>query len=274
MKNRINGLIIFLFIFTGCSTLENLFRRHNDLTPPTKEEAKAQTEPSHRTTRRSLEEESMLYEQSGSLWVTRGQSSYLFVNNNQRLLGDLLEVKIEGYPKEQIQTKVNVIAKLLSEILNEQKQDIKLKQEEIKKQMTPEFQQEQEEQKVESRGLASFFGGGDAEETKPAGPTPEQQLKEQEKALRKIDDEESEIKGLSKNKEFPIRVVPSRIVEIQKDGNYRVRGEQPFMIGKREYKLLVMGTVRAEEYNDKGMSAEALIDPVFDIISERKGESL
>lgn len=270
---QIAFLLLILMSFAGCSTLADLFRRHNDVVPPVKEEKKAEPE-ARRTTRRSLEEESMLYEQSGSLWVSRGQSSFLFANNNQRLLGDLLEIKLEGYPKEQVQTKVNTIAKLLSEILNEQKQDIKLKQEELKKQMSPEFKEQQENEKVESRGLASLFGGGDEEEEKPVGPTPEEQMKEQEKVLKKIGDEEEQIKGLAKNKEFPIRSVATRIVEIQKDGNYRVKGEQPFLIGKREYKLLVLGTVRSEEYNEKGMSAESLIDPVFDIISDKKSEAL
>jgi flagellar L-ring protein FlgH len=267
-------MMIFMSIFlTGCASFMDLFRRHDDITPAVAE-TKNPLPENPRRTRRSLEEESMLYEQSGSLWVSRGQSSFLFANNNQRLLGDLLEIKLEGYPKEQVQTKVNVIAKLLGEILNEQKQDIKLKQDEIKKQMTPEYKEEQEEAKVDSRGLASIFGLDDEEEAAPTGPTPEQLLKDQERALKKIDDEEQDIKGLSKNKEFPIRTVSTRIMEIQKDGNYRIRGEQPFMIGKREYKLLVAGVVRAEEYNEKGMSAESLIDPVFDIISDKKGEEL
>ena len=265
-------MVLMLFVLTSCASLRDLFRRHDEVVAPVAEVKNPLPEP-QRKTRKSLEEESMLYEQSGSLWVTRGQSSFLFANNNQRLLGDLLEIKLEGYPKEQVQTKVTVIAKLLSEILNEQKQDIKLKQDEIKKQMTPEFQEQKEAEKLESRGLASVFGMDDEEE-QPVGPTPEQLLKDQEKALKRIDDEEQDIKGLAKNKEFPIRTVSTRIVEIQKDGNYRIRGEQPFMIGKREYKLLVAGVVRAEEYNEKGMSAESLIDPVFDIISDRKGEEL
>ena len=200
-------LLLFMsMLLTGCASLMDLFRRHDDITPPVAE-AKNPMPEAQRKTRKSLEEESMLYEQSGSLWVSRGQSSFLFANNNQRLLGDLLEIKLEGYPKEQIQTKVTVIAKLLAEILNEQKQDIKLKQDEIKKQMTPEYQEQQEEAKAESRGLASVFGLDDAEEVAPTGPTPEQLLKDQERALKKIDDEEQDIKGLSKNKEFPIRTV-------------------------------------------------------------------
>jgi flagellar L-ring protein FlgH len=268
--------LLILFISStlmGCASLRDLFRRHDEVTAPVAAEKKPDPAP-QRTTRRSLEEESMLYEQSGSLWVSRGQSSFLFANNNQRLLGDLLEIKIEGYPKEQVTMKVNTIAKLLAEILNEKKQDIKLKQDEIKKQMTPEYQQEQEDIKAESRGLASIIGLDNEEPEAPTGPTPEQQLKDQDKALKNIDEEEQDIKGLAKSKEFPIRTVSTRVMEIQKDGNYRIRGEQPFMIGKREYKLLVAGTVRAEEYNEKGMSAEALIDPVFDIISDKKSEGL
>ncbi len=266
-------MILLSMVLTGCASFMDFFRRHDDLTPVASQPKNPLPE-TKRKTRQSLEEESLLYEQSGSLWVSRGQSSFLFANNNQRLLGDLLEIKLEGYPKEQVQTKVTVIAKLLSEILNEQKQDIKLKQDEIKKQMTPEYQEQKEAEKVDTRGLASLIGLDGDELVEPVGPTPEQLLKDQERALKKIDDEEQDIKGLSKNKEFPIRTVSTRIMEIQKDGNYRVRGEQPFMIGKREYKLLVAGVVRAEEYNEKGMSAESLIDPVFDIISDKKSEDL
>ena len=139
--------------------------------------------------------------------------------------------------------------------------------------MTPEAQEQKETERAEARGLASLFGAG-GEDEEEEGPNPAVLLKEQDKQLKKIGDEEAEIKGLSKTKEFPIRSVTTRIVEIQKDGNYRIRGEQPFMIGKREYKVLVMGTVRSEEYNEKGMSAESLIDPVFDVISEKKSEAL
>jgi flagellar L-ring protein precursor FlgH len=215
----------------------------------------------------------MLGEDSGSLWVGRGQASYLFTNNNFRIIGDVVNIKLEGYPAEQIKTKVTVIAKLLAEILNDQRQEIKIKQEEWKKQMEPPDPKKQESApNFLQRGLASIKGDNKVDPNAPPPEDPEILLKKSEAQLDKIGKEESEIKDLEKAREFPIKTVIARITEVQKDGNYIVRGEQPFLIGKREYKLLVMGTVRREEYNEKGISAEILVDPTFDILSEKKGD--
>jgi flagellar L-ring protein FlgH len=271
MKKAVLALII-LAECTGCASLMDYFKRHDEVAPPVVTTAPAAVDNSpKRTTRKSLEEQSMLGEEAGSLWVGRGQASYLFTNNNLRLIGDILPVKIEGYPKEQIQTKANVISKLLAEILNEQRQEIKLKQDELKKQMEPDPAKEQEQSNFLQRGLASV---GTKDNPTEAPPDPAVELKKSEKQLAKITEEESEIKDLQKAKEFPIRSIVTHVIEIQKDGNYRVKGEQPFMIGKREYRLLVMGTVRAEQYEEKGISAEILVDPVFDIISEKKSGDL
>jgi flagellar L-ring protein precursor FlgH len=46
---------------------------------------------------------------------------------------------------------------------------------------------------------------------------------------------------------------------------------QPFMIGKREYKVIVTGVVRPEDFDDAGIEAGKLLDPQFDIVSSRKG---
>ena len=67
-----------------------------------------------------------------------------------------------------------------------------------------------------------------------------------------------------------MKVVPTRIVELLKDGNYRVKGDQPFMIGKREYKVIVTGIVRPADFDDAGISAEKLLDPKFDIVSLKR----
>lgn len=267
-------LLLSLFII-NCSLLER-----RDLTeaavaaPPKADDPK-------RVTRRSLEDESMLGEASGSLWVNRGQASYLFANNNQRLLGDLLNIKIDGYPKEQVQTKVNVIAKLLAQILNDQRQDIKLKQDELQKQEkninTPVIPKDE---KTKVRAPAQFTAGanGSSAEENDESALGESEIKaqraEHEKKLRLITDEQEEIQNLQKAKEFPIRSVPTRITDVLKDGSYKVRGEHPFMIGKREYKLVVGGLVKPEDFDEKGISAEALLDPSFDIMSEKKGTDL
>ena len=70
-----------------------------------------------------------------------------------------------------------------------------------------------------------------------------------------------------------VKTVPTRIVERTLEGNYRVKGTQPFMIGAREYKIIVTGIVRAEDFNEEGISATKLLDPKFDIISARRKES-
>lgn len=73
--------------------------------------------------------------------------------------------------------------------------------------------------------------------------------------------------------EFGVKTVPTRIVERMIDGNYRVKGSQPFMIGPREYKVIVTGIVRAEDFNEEGLGASKLLDPKFDIVSVRRKDS-
>lgn len=70
-----------------------------------------------------------------------------------------------------------------------------------------------------------------------------------------------------------IAKVPSKIIEKLADGNYRVKGQQPFMIGKRDYKVIITGMIRPEDFNDEGISSEKLIDPQYDVVSLRKVKS-
>lgn len=72
--------------------------------------------------------------------------------------------------------------------------------------------------------------------------------------------------------ELGIKNVPTRIIERTGDGNYRVKGSQPFMISNREYKVIVTGIVRAEDFNESGVNSTRLLDPKFDIVSNRKKE--
>jgi flagellar L-ring protein precursor FlgH len=73
--------------------------------------------------------------------------------------------------------------------------------------------------------------------------------------------------------DFAVKSVPTRVIERLVDGNYRVRGTQPFMIGGREYRVSVTGIVRAEDFNDEGISSTQLLDPKFDIVSARGAET-
>lgn len=76
----------------------------------------------------------------------------------------------------------------------------------------------------------------------------------------------------AEEKEEPLNLdpVPTRIVERLPDGNYRIKGQQPFMIGKREYKVIVTGLIRPEDFNDEGINSSKLLDPQYDVVSIRK----
>ena len=207
-----------------------------------------------RMNRQRFEEEADLKADAGSLWVMEGQGAYLFSQNQIRMVGDLLNVKIEGSPKSQLQTKVKVIAKLLERL------------------------------EAPSRTLASQKPGQPAAAAAPGaqpaqgaqqnaqganGPNaPSQNAGDKANAQGPQNAAEQEKKD---EPPFAVQQVPTRIVEQLKDGSYRVKGMQPFMIGKREYKVIVTGIVRAEDFDDGGIEASRLLDPQFDIVSSKKG---
>ncbi len=192
-----------------------------------------------RMNRQRLEEEAELNAQAGSLWVMEGQGAYLFAQNQTRMVGDLLNVRIEGAAKSQLQTKARVIARLLERLENSR------------------------------RGLASDDGSSQEKAVAQGGeqrPNAENQqgaaVPGQAQTAKKDDPP------------FPVEVVPTRIVEQLKDGSYRVRGLQSFMIGRREYKVVVTGVVRQQDFDDSGIDSSKLLDPQFDIVSAKKGAAL
>jgi flagellar L-ring protein FlgH len=175
-----------------------------------------------RMTRSRMEDEAELGAQAGSMWVMEGQGAYLFAQNKSRREGDMLNVKLDGPSLKQVETKVNVIKKLLKQL---------------------------EEQELANQGLAATEG--DANRAPAATKTED-----------KKDDAKEELAN--------IQQISTKIVEKLPDGNYRVRGAQPFMIGKREYKVIAAGLVRPEDFNDEGVSSTKLIDPQFDVVSIRR----
>jgi len=193
-----------------------------------------------RTTKESLRDASALEAKSGSLWVMEGQGAYLFSQNVIRLVGDPLAVAIDGDPKDQLNSKVTVIKKLLAKI--EERQKARLR--------NPSSSPDEAAEKAESKDKK----GKDEKTAAKSEPAPVEKSKEEMLA------------------DFNVKNVPTRIVERTLDGNYRVKGSQPFMIGSREYKIIVTGIVRAEDFNEEGIAASKLLDPKFDIVSARRKE--
>ncbi len=187
-----------------------------------------------RMTRERFEDEAMLHEsKDGSLWVMEGQGSYLFSSNTLRLVGDIVNVKLEGSPKSQLDTKVKVIKNLLAKL--------------------------------------------DKPKRKPAAvnpqdknaPLPAPEAKPAETAAAPAADSEKD-KEKEEDSAFQVESVPARISDRTAEGHYRVKGAQTFMIGKREYKVIVTGLVRASDMNGDEVSSSALLDPKFDIVSLKK----
>lgn len=186
-----------------------------------------------RTTRESLSNESALDQKAGSLWVMEGQGAYLFAQNVMRLIGDPIGVTLDGEPKEQLQAKVDVLRDLINKIT--------------------------ERQAARQRALAAENGGGGDDKT--AKEKDAKDTKEKDKDKKTAD-------GKSEQKpDFNVKIVPTRIVERTVEGNYRVKGSQPFLIGQREFKVIVTGVVRAEDFSDEGIASSRLLDPKFDIVS-------
>lgn len=240
--------IVFSIANSGCSTLDKLLGNEPAKSKKTEDQKSDSTltkfsdtssvlNPSNRQyrkmTKSKMEEESDLGSQAGSMWVNEGQGAYLFAQNKSRREGDLLNVKIEGAAQKQIETKVSVIKKLLKQ----------LEEEELKSQQP----------------VAVPMADSNA--------TPNAKSEAAQRAPA------SEAKKEEKEEPLDIAAVPTRIVERQADGNYRVKGTQPFMIGKREYKVIVTGMIRTEDFNDEGVSSNKLLDPQFDVVSIRRSQN-
>ncbi|MBC7370018.1 MAG: flagellar basal body L-ring protein FlgH [Bdellovibrionaceae bacterium] len=244
-------LFSFLFMLSGCATMEQFLAKLNG--PKEKavvtEDSDGQSirysenpqmsVPSNRQykrmTRSRMEDESDLGSQAGSMWVMEGQGAYLFAQNKARREGDVMNVKLDGPSLKQVETKVGVIKKLLKQLEDQQQAEL-------------------------NNGLAAAGTDGSrapaSATTAAAAAAPTAAPTEVKK------DEKEDMSG--------IQQVTTKIVERLPDGNYRVRGAQPFMIGKREYKVIAAGIVRPEDFNDEGVSSSKLIDPQFDVVSIRR----
>jgi flagellar L-ring protein precursor FlgH len=144
----------------------------------------------------------------------------------------VLNVKLEGAAQKQVETKVAVIKKLLKQ----------LEEEELRSQQSVALPAQAE---ADATGKKA---GDRAPASAAAAPPPE------------------------KEEPLDIGIIPTKITERQADGNYRIKGAQPFMIGKREYKVIVTGLIRPEDFNDEGIGSGKILDPQYDVVSLRRNK--
>ncbi len=252
---RLSLLLILCFATSGCGSfgkkLRNFIRGEGfaESTAPQKPLSYSDTQNYRkgeqrryvRMTKDQFEAEAKIGAQEGSLWVMEGQRGYLFSQNIVRLVGDMLNIKLEGPARTQVETKVSVIKKLLKKIDGP------------------------------TRRVAGEDSDGDKKEDKdkekekPA----KEKSKDKDTATAKKDGEGEA--GKDEESEYGIDTVPTRIVQRLADGNYRIKGSQSFMIGKREFRVIITGIVRDQDFNDEGISSQALLEPIYDVVSVKKG---
>ena len=248
-------LILILVSMSGCSSLGRQLKSFLGGSSP-KKQAVARTGPVagsgpvhfsqrpdltfntkrkyKRTTKGTFEDQAKVRDEAGSLWNSDGQSAYLFSQNRLRKIGDLLNVRLKGAAKEQLSTKSKIIKRLLDKLEKERSIRSRIAAKRAENRRKSEKSKKKKSEENQQRSVASKKPGQD---------------------------------------EFKVKEVPTRIVERLPDGNYRVKGAQAFMIGKREYKVIVTGIVRNEDFNEEGIDSGQILDPRYDIVGQRRSGS-
>lgn len=204
-------------------------------------------------TRSKMEEESDLGSSAGSMWMMDGQTSYLFAQNKARKEGDIVNIKMEGAVLRQVDMKVSVIKKLLKQLEDQEKEA------EAQKKLAL-LAAEAEKAKKEGREPASLTTPNLTEKAGVMLPPSDRTPAPGNTAAAKEE----------KNDLSEVGQVQVKIAERLADGNYRVKGTQPFMIGKREFKVILAGIIKPEDYNDEGVSSNKILDPQMDVVSLRR----
>lgn len=270
-----------MVVFTGCATWNKWMGNEPEksapvvpVPPPVDETLRFSENPNigtfnerryKRATRKSLEEESDVGSRAGSLWNTEGPSSYLFTQNKVHREGDLLTVKLEGNAKSQMESKIQVIKKLLARI-------------EVVPNKTPEVSGGAiplaDNANGDTRSPASTTNGdatlnGGKAPGAATGPGASSAVGTGASTTAKNTGADT---NATNEIDTPIQIdtVATRVTERMPDGNYRVKGQQSFMIGKKEFKVIITGLVRPEDFVDEGMSSNKLLDPQLDIVSLRR----
>ena len=220
-----------------------------------------------RMTRQRMEDDSDLQAGAGSLWVMEGQTSYLFAQNKHRRAGDPTQIKVEGSALKQLELKVATIQDLLKD-LEEQKKvaEEQEKKDQAEKQRLADI--EKEAQKI--------LTNGEARTEVAAKVIAEERAHTREVASlqdKKKDQKQADIKPKDKEEKIDLKdveLIPSKVVEKMPDGLLRVAGQQTLMIKKRPYKVLAMGLVRPEDFDDNQISSSKMMETQFDIIHIKK----
>lgn len=195
-----------------------------------------------RVTKENFSEEQAMEDRAGSLWRKEGQGSYLFSQNNLRLIGDVINVDIEGKAEDNLNVKLDLIKKALKRL-------------------------EAPPPRPAARAPASAVGKVPKPEDKNA-PKSSASNQADNGENQNQDNSSSEAKAANLAEKFD--AIPCRIVEKNQDGSYRVKGQQTIFIGRHEYRLIVTGNVRPDDISSGMVSSTKMIDSKFDLVASNK----
>jgi flagellar L-ring protein precursor FlgH len=190
-----------------------------------------------RVTKDNFSDDQAVEENAGSLWRKEGQGSYLFAQNNLRIIGDIVSVQVEGKAAENLTAKLTTIKMALAKL----EPPIVRK---VASVPSPGVPRPDKDAKVDANQAGNQPAPETAQEEKTEEKTREQ--------IGKFDD------------------VPCRIIEKNADGSYRIKGQSPVYVGRREYRLIVTGIVRPEELAMDAIGSGKLIDSKFDLVATNK----
>jgi flagellar L-ring protein precursor FlgH len=272
MKKQLKAFLIVAVVvgLSGCASLDRLLGRNqnksdrqstdNRPAPPSFSEQDnyhaGNQRQYRRMTKEQFEKDSQVGAGEGSLWVMEGQGSYLFAQNNNHIVGDILTINLDGAPKEQLQNKVKVIGKLL---------------ERLDKQSEPFNPLMRAPTSTAASSNAGPVTPGTAKSAPKGAGAPGTDATNPAAAATPAVADSAAPKAETAEPKFEVETVPARVVEVLKDGSYKVQGSQSFMIGKREYKTIVSGIVRPPDFNEDGTLASRLQEGQFDVVSSKKG---
>ena len=201
-----------------------------------------------RVTKDNFSDDQGLQDSSGSLWRKEGQGSYLFSQNNLRVIGDIVNVNVEGKTAENLDTKLKIIKQALARLEAPPPRPL---------------------QGSGNRQPANNSAKSDTNKT-PANNAVAQVPPE---VAPPTDQNGTTASGGDHTKEqdkMKFEPVPCRIVEKNTDGSYRVKGQQTVYVGRHEYRLVVTGILQADDISDGAIASGKLLDSKFDLLASNK----
>ncbi len=191
-----------------------------------------------------------LEDNSGSLWKKEGQGSFLFSQNSLRVMGDIINLEIEGKAAENLTTKLKIIKAAIA------------------RRYAP--------TRLPARA------GAVGKVPKPEGETPAAGAEAGAQATAGAANKDGAQAQASQGAEKPAEpdlgetkfdAVSCRIIEKNRDGSYRVKGQQTIYVGSFEYKLIVTGVVRPDDISTDNVKSTQLIDSKYDLVASNKEPS-